>query len=264
MNDIQFRHGAAREFPEDVEQTRTVQFVLSTASRDRHGTILNQNNWKLDNFNRNGVVGYQHNLYGDNLCTAPNPDDVIGTGRAWVESNTLLGEVKFEPADINPLAEKIFRKVLHGSLKATSVGFVPFGEGKWGEKEENQYGKTPTFYYEGQELLEFSIVNIPSNPEALKRSLTSQTRNALLFIHRSLDGKYTTDQIMGMSVKDVVDMVEGRDLKQLPGKSVSEIEAEYRQINLVVDDLKKELDRVRRMKDFFEMKYKTAFNRHNN
>jgi hypothetical protein len=256
MEQMQFRHGAVREFPDDVEQTRTIQFVLSTSAKDRHGTVLNQDNWKLDNFNRNGVVGYQHNLYGDNFCSAPNPDDVIGAGRAWVENRTLYGEVKFEPADINPLAEKIFRKILHGSLKATSVGFVPTGDGKWGEKDESQYGSTPTFYYEGQELLEFCIVNIPSNPEALKRSLKSQTQNALLFIHRSLNGMYRTDQIMDMTVATVIDLVEGRELRTIPGKSISEIEAEYRQAMDVVEVLKNELDRVRRLKDYFEMKSK--------
>ena len=35
-------------------------------------------------------------------------------------------------------------------------------------------GKNPTYYYAGQELLEVSVVNIPSNPEALKKALDAQ------------------------------------------------------------------------------------------
>ena len=63
------------KFPKDIEETRTVQFVISTDSKDRHGTKLNMKNWQLDNFNRNPIVGYQHNVYGDNMCVPPNPDD---------------------------------------------------------------------------------------------------------------------------------------------------------------------------------------------
>ena len=53
--------------------------------RDRHRTVLNPAAWQLDNFNRNGIVGYQHNVYGDGLCSGPNPDDVIGRGRAFLD-----------------------------------------------------------------------------------------------------------------------------------------------------------------------------------
>ena len=54
------------------------------------------------------------------------------------------------------------------------MGFVPVGKGAWGEGEEALDGSNPTYYYAGQELLEVSVVNIPANPNALKKSLEAQ------------------------------------------------------------------------------------------
>lgn len=210
-DEVKFRYGAVREFPKDVEQTRTIEFIISTPSKDRHGTVLNARNWKLENFNKNGIVGYQHNVHGGDMCNAPDPDYVIGRGEAFMEGETLIGRVTFEPADINPLAEKIFRKVLHGTLRATSVGFLPFGKGRYGEGDEAAGRANETYYFEGQELLEFSIVNIPSNPDAVGRSIRDQTHNALLFVKRALGED--------ISFADIERMTVGEVLKQLPGNN---------------------------------------------
>src|SRR5688572_11146199 len=167
-----YAFGNIREFDRaKAEETRTVEFIISSAARDRHDSILNMKGWQLDNFNRNPIVGYQHNVYGGNMCLAANPDDVLGPGRAFLEGDKLIGAVTFETKEINPLAEKIFQKVLNGTLRATSVGFLEVGEGKYGEGDERSGGKSETYYFAGQELLEFSIVNIPSNAKAVGSSI---------------------------------------------------------------------------------------------
>ena len=164
--------GTVRAFNRaEAEKTRTVDFVISDDTRDRHGTIIPLAAWNLDNFNRNGIVGYQHEVYGDAMFMPSDPDDVIGIGRAFVEDGKLIGRVTFEPAEVNPKAEKIFQKVLLGTLKATSVGFIETRAGKWGEGPEARDGENPTYYFGEVELLEFSIVNIPSNPNAMRRKV---------------------------------------------------------------------------------------------
>lgn len=210
---LQTLTGEVRAFSPDVEETREVEFVISTPARDRHHTVLNPRRWVLEPYNRNPVVGYQHNLYGD-LCNPPNPDDVIGSGRAWLEGDRLIGAVRFEPAELNPLAEKIFRKVLAGTLRSTSVGFIPLkdpetGEyGRWGEGEEAQGRANETFYLYGQELVEFSIVNIPSNPDALRRGVRDQTAHALMYLRRVTGLEFR--EIEALTVRDVLDALEGR------------------------------------------------------
>lgn len=206
-----YAFGHIREFDRaKIEETRTVEFIISSADRDRHRTVLNMKGWNLDNFNANPIVGYQHNVYGDNMCSGPNPDDVLGPGRAFLEGDKLIGAVTFETKDINPLAEKIFRKVLNGTLRATSVGFLEEGEGKYGEGEERKGGKEETYYFSGQELLEFSIVNIPSNAKAVGRSITHHADAALGYLMRFMPEDVSLRDVKNMTVQEVLDHVQGK------------------------------------------------------
>lgn len=180
-----------------IEASRTVTFKISSDRKDRHGTVMNMDNWQLDNFNRNGIVGYQHDVYGDNMCVPNNPDNVLGPGRAWLsnegDKKVLMGSVTFETADVNPLADKIFKKVLGGSLRATSVGFLPIGKGRdVTTKDDKGNVLDKTHFFDGQELLEFSIVNIPSNPEATRKTLFNHTRSGINFLRN-----------IGLSIADI-------------------------------------------------------------
>lgn len=216
------------------EDDRTVVFQISDASKDRHGTVLNMSNWNLENFNKNGIVGYQHDVHGGGMCNAPNPDQVLGIGKAWLEDvngeMVLMGSVQFETEDINPLAEKIYKKVKNGTLKAVSVGFMPLVDEK-GSRGRNGYinkegdiEDESTFYFYGQELLEFSIVNIPSNANALKRGLRDVASNALQFIHRELGLSY--GEIEKMSVRNVLDLIEHPEIKSIDTKENDSKESE--------------------------------------
>jgi hypothetical protein len=147
--------------------TRTVTFVASDGSRDSAHTVLNQAGWDLNRFNANPVIGYNHEVYG--AWDTKDVDFVIGKGRAYVEYNTLLVDITFEPKEINELAEKVYQKVLFGSLNAVSVGFLPLGNCHWGEGEEARGEERETYYYAGQELLEISVVNIPANANATRK-----------------------------------------------------------------------------------------------
>ena len=181
-------------------------FVASTSDPDRHGTVLNQKGWKLKNFNANPIIGYQHNLYG-NMCNPPDPDDVIGKGRAYIEDAELLVDVVFDSE--NEKAQTIKSKVQRGFLRTTSVGFIELGDGHRGNEDDGE--DKELYYFHGQELLEISIVNIPSNPAAKKKSFRSQTFDALKFIYRELGNKYRLADIEEMKVRDVIDLMDGKE-----------------------------------------------------
>jgi hypothetical protein len=210
---------------EKAKDTRTIPFIIAaeaTAKEHRNKFSYNWDNWNLSNFNANPIVGYQHNVYGDNMCLAPNPDDVIGKATVTMGTHegkrALIAETTFEPESINPTAEKVFQKVLWGSLKATSVGVSPLG------KLETVYSKNEKgeildyqINFPGQELLEFSIVNIPADAKALRRSMKSHTYAALNFLQRSLPHLSTNDMVK-MSVKELLDLFEksgGKEAAQL-------------------------------------------------
>jgi hypothetical protein len=221
MNEVHVRMEPTEiRAPENVQESRTIDFVISTASKDSHRTVLNQSNWKLDRYNRNGIVGYQHNVHGGAMCAEPNPDYVIGKATAMPEQDPnragkmrLVSTATFEPREINELADKIFKKVLFGSLSATSVGVLFTQDekgnyGAYGVDEEAKGKPNETFYVYGQELLEWSIVNIPSNPETVKRQFYNDMRAGIAYVRRVLPELSTRD-IMNMTVRDVLAELDG-------------------------------------------------------
>ena len=213
MKTPNIRFGLVREFdPEEVAETRTIDFVISDESKDRHRTVLDIEGWDIDSYNRNGIVGYQHNLYGD-MCNAPDPEDVIAKGSAFVEGRLLIGRTTFADASINPKSDRIFRMVQTGFLKSTSVGFNPLEKGVFGEGEQREGGKDETYYFGKRELLEYSVVNIPSNRNAQVRTMRDNTASALLYVRRELDSKYSLSQIENMSIRTVLDLLDGKQLE---------------------------------------------------
>lgn len=214
-------YGEVREIPKDAGESRIIPFILSTPQRDRHHTIVNQNGWQLDNYKKNPIVGYMHNLYGD-MCNPPDPDDVIGhdKGLAFEDidgARCLCGQTCFDPAEVNLKAEKVFRKVLLGSLRATSVGFIEVGAGQWGKDSEAKDRDNETYYFSGQELVEYSIVSIPSNAGATKKGvnekLRSNTYAAIMYAYEQLGKNFRFSEIEEMRVRDVLDLLDGKDLE---------------------------------------------------
>ena len=153
-----------------VEETREMQFIISTSTKDRGGEVINMDNWQLERYKSNPIVGYQHEVYGGGILGTPNPDYIIGKSETGIDSyqgkRVLVSKAKFEPEKINPLAEKILQKLLFGSLNAASVGILPVGAGTYNKEQK-------TYFYDGQELLEWSVVNIPMNGEARRMSMKS-------------------------------------------------------------------------------------------
>jgi len=171
-NKIIRRWNDAPEIRKVDEETRTVEFVASDNSVDSYGTVLPVDKWDLTRYQNNGIVGYMHDVYGDSWTKSADPDDVIGKGVAFIEDGKLIVRITFEPADLNPKSDKIFRKLQFGSLHAVSVGFRATAKGHKGDEER---GEDPNvYYYGGQELLEVSVVNIPSNANALKRAMEEE------------------------------------------------------------------------------------------
>ena len=193
-------------------KTRTIPFVFSDESRDSYGTVLPVKGWDLTLFNKMGVALYNHSSYGN------DPDNVIGTARAWVEGNKLLGEITFEKEELNPKAEKVFQKVLAGTLKGCSVGFRPLERGTWGEGEESYSGKTPTYYYGKRALVEISITPMPANSNARVRSNVSPEGESEL----SGELEYLVGEVRGFEPKEnSKDEIENN----LPNNELSKIKA---------------------------------------
>jgi len=131
-------------------QERTVEIRISTASRDRDHDTINPQGWKLANYRKNPVV-----LFGHDYRSLPIGKDTGIT----VDELGLLAHPQFCPEDLHPMGSTVYRMLVEGFLNAASVGMNPV---KWSYNEEER-----GIDFEEQELLEYSIVPVPANPEAL-------------------------------------------------------------------------------------------------
>lgn len=182
---------AIRHFPMSVrkinKEDRTVEFIISNEKIDRHRTVLSADGWDTTAYMLNPVFGYQHEIYGS-IFKKSDPDDIIGKGLEIKKENgeTIL-KVKFEPKEINEKADKLFKKVDFGSLRSVSVGFLELpGEKGETKKVKLDNGQEIEVYYFGKrELLEVSLVNIPSNREAQKRAYEAELGRDMLLLYEN-------------------------------------------------------------------------------
>lgn len=147
-------------------------FNISDTGLDRHRSHIYSDGWRTANFLANPSIQYVHSAN-----KVPNPDLVIGQGvKLWQEGDVMASRAKFdvdgEGDTVNVLAKKVLYKVDNGFLRATSVGFDPLKHGRGIEKN----GEDPDrWYHREQDLLEWSVVPVPSNPRALMRNLEEWT-----------------------------------------------------------------------------------------
>jgi HK97 family phage prohead protease len=162
VNKLVERNVLVRALSEDNKQKRQAEFVISSEAPDTYGTVFKISGWDLSRYERNPVVLYAHKTHSD------NPDMLIGTSVVRVEGQELIATVTFEDAEINPLAEKVWQKVQAGSLRMASIG-ANIIAGHWGDEKLGE--DRDVVYFDQMELLEWSIVPIGSNPDALKREV---------------------------------------------------------------------------------------------
>lgn len=135
------------------KDNRSFDIVISTATPDRHRDVIDIKGWKLKNFKTNPVVQWAHSHYMPAIAASK---------RTVVEGTELIGTPKFPPVDTYPFADMIFNLYAADILRASSVGMLPL---KWAYNEERR-----GYDFMVQELLEYSLCNVPANPEALRRA----------------------------------------------------------------------------------------------
>jgi HK97 family phage prohead protease len=128
--------------------------------------------WKLDNYKRNPVV-----LWGHDGSMLP----VGRATRVWIQNGKLKATAELAPASVSQYAERVRGMIASGFLNATSVGFAP-SKLKFSNDKNRPFG----IDFLEQELLEFSIVSIPANPDALLDP-GQQTKAAQVRRMRELD-----------------------------------------------------------------------------
>jgi HK97 family phage prohead protease len=178
-----------RKASED-ESDRTLEFTISTGSVDRDWDRVNPKGWDLRAYRKNPVVLWAHDHYG-----LP----VARSQKVWTSEEKLDALAEFTPYDLNPFGDMVYRMLRGRYLRTASVGFRPLKLAPAEEEERRQrYGLD----FDKQELLEWSVVPVPANSEALMRAHADgiNTRPLKAWAERVLDLR---EPLPGLGLNDV-------------------------------------------------------------
>ena len=131
------------------EKERTLTAYISTGARDRMDEVLTPAGVDLRAYKKNPVVLWAHNYQQPPIGKA-----------LWVKKDGegIVSKVKFANTEF---AQEVFDLYKEGYMRAFSVGFIPK------EHEDGDGKKSPRRTYTKWEMLEYSAVPVPANPEAL-------------------------------------------------------------------------------------------------
>jgi HK97 family phage prohead protease len=149
----------------ESEAADGLPWTLSTFDLDRFGERIDPAGWDYKRYRDNPVVEWAHRY------------DIPAIGKIeglTADDNGLHGVVIFNDRDYDPFGWAIGQRVKAGVIRAGSVGFRVI-EIEIPDKETGKDGTTLIF--RKQELLEFSICNVPANPWALTKPLALNKTN---------------------------------------------------------------------------------------
>jgi len=129
---------------------RTMVVTISTRARDRAGDIIEPGGARLEHYRKNPVVLWAHDYREQPLAKSE-----------WIKlvGDSIIAKPRFH--DSTDLAREVYSLYAEGYLNAWSIGFIP--------EEWEPEGKG--YRVKQWDLLEYSAVPIPANPEALTMAL---------------------------------------------------------------------------------------------
>jgi HK97 family phage prohead protease len=148
----------------DGEAGRGSAWTFSTFDLDRVGEGIDPAGWEFKRFLDNPVVEWAHRY------------DIPAIGKAdglYVNEEGLHGSVIFNDKEYDPFGWAIGQRVKAGVIRAGSVGFRPL-EIELPDKETARDGTALIF--RKQELVEFSVCNVPANPFALSKGIDQKMK----------------------------------------------------------------------------------------
>jgi uncharacterized protein len=141
------------EVKAEADNSRVLGFTISTAAVDRQYDSIAVDGWDFAAYRKNPVV-----LWAHDYTILP----VARSLNEFVEGASVRARAEFTPAGMAKFNDVVFDMYKAGFLSAVSVGFLP-SQWNWSESKERPLG----IDFQKQELLEFSCVPVPANPEAL-------------------------------------------------------------------------------------------------
>jgi len=141
------------------EDSNVSWFRASTNELDRHGTIIEPRGIDTSNFSHNPVFMWGHDAYGGD--SPPDMANILGRVVDFKKSDSEFDiGVEWASHERAVMARDLVRA---GFLSGVSVGFIPDPDGTSTRTVDGS--EVPV--YTKTELVEVSLVPVPSNPSAL-------------------------------------------------------------------------------------------------
>ena len=141
-------------------------FKITDDSLDRHSERVMPDGVDVSHFKNHPVMFYNHHRSVDAYWADGNATKITPIGK-WENITSKDGAI-YADAVIDtqdPLGKEVFRKVQNGIINACSIGFRAV---EWSDDEELKLQGQRGYTITKSELLEVSIVDIPSNRNAIK------------------------------------------------------------------------------------------------
>lgn len=189
-----------------------LEAIVSTNDIDRHGEIVDIEGIDIKNYEKNPVVQWAHDY------SLPPIAKTVEIKKEKIGKKIVLRTVMEFAIGISDFAKEIYELYKGGFMRAFSIGFIP------DEMEGNTYIKS--------ELLEYSAVPIPANPNAL---LLAKSKG----IDTSILDRYT------LGMKNIKTILE-KEVGDLTLNEIAEIKAN---VSELTDDQKAKFAEVLVEKD---------------
>ena len=147
--------------------SRLFRFVASDETPDSYGDVVRADGWDLRRYKRNPIILFGHD---SRMPVGFSP-------KTGLDGKRLIADVKLADEDTSDFIDTLFKLMSQKIVRAMSVGFratvppIPIRD-----KEDRITG----FEFNGQELLENSIVSVPANPNALSLAKSWGARDTTL------------------------------------------------------------------------------------
>lgn len=151
------------------ETNRIIEHYISTEAVNRYGYILKNDGMNTKNYELNPIVLYQHSSGRGFFSEIIKPSELI-IGKNISLSKDSKGIIAKTQFDNSELADDIFNMNVSGLMHAWSVSWM--SSEKFIEVEN-----IPTMFL--WELIEYSSVVIPANPEAVNKMLSLSNSQAM-------------------------------------------------------------------------------------
>ena len=139
------------------DKKRKMTVIVSNEIENRYGHVVKVKGWDYKNYMKSPIVLVNHNA--DALPVAK-------ATRVWKNNkkNALMANIQFLDEGVSPEADLVWALYDNGFMTSVSPGYlVDYDKATYGKSE-----KEPKVTFNGQELLEISLANIPANPEAIR------------------------------------------------------------------------------------------------